>query len=161
ILFRKITSYKEIPMHGPIHHRIDGACLLSCLYQARKDFDLEQAIDEMFERGSKIPGAICGHWGVCGAVCSLGAALSIYHETSPLSQDEHYKEHLKYTSLVLNKMAEIGGPRCCKRNAFLAMETAIDFVKENYQIELERETISCDYSSKNQQCIGKRCPFSK
>lgn len=161
VLFRQIMSHEEIPMHGPIHHIIDGACFLSALHQARKDFDLEKALDEMINRGSKMPGATCGHWGVCGSVCSLGAALSIYHATSPLSQDEHYKEHLKYTSMVLNKMSEIGGPRCCKRNAFLAMQTAIDFVKEMYHIELEKEIITCDFSSKNQQCIGKRCPFSK
>ena len=39
--------------------------------------------------------------------------------------------------------------------------SAIDFVKENFGVEMERQEIICDYSSKNNQCIGKRCPFSK
>ena len=158
-LLNKIMNHHEIPMHGPIHHILDGACLLSCIHASGVEFDLESALDEMIERGKKMPGATCGHWGVCGSVSSLGAALSILHKSSPLSNDDYYKDHMKFTSMVLDKMSEIGGPRCCKRNAYISMLTAIEFVKK-YNIYLDYEEIKCNFTSKNSQCIGKRCPFN-
>ena len=158
-LLNQIMSNDDIPMHGPIHHSLDGACLLSCLHACGCNFDLEKALDEMIERGKKMPGATCGQWGVCGSVSSLGASLSIFHQTSPLSNDEYYKDHMKLTSLILNKMSEIGGPRCCKRNAYLSMLTAIDFIYEKYGIALEKQDVKCNFSTKNHQCIGIRCPF--
>ena len=66
---------------------------------------------------------------------------------------------MKFTSMVLDKMSEIGGPRCCKRNAYISMLTAIEFVKK-YNIYLDYEEIKCNFTSKNSQCIGKRCPFN-
>ena len=159
-LLNKIMSFESVPMHGPIHHIIDGACLLSCIHASGVEFDLESALDEMIERGKKMPGATCGHWGVCGSVTSLGAALSILHHTSPLSNDDYYKDHMKFTSMVLEKMSEIGGPRCCKRNAYLSMLTAIEFL-EKYDIHLDKEDVKCSFSSKNNQCIGNRCPFKR
>ena len=38
---------------------------------------------------------------------------------------------------------------------------AVDFVKEHFDIGMEKPEIICRYSSQNNQCIGKRCPFSK
>lgn len=64
-------------------------------------------------------------------------------------------------SKALGKIADIGGPRCCKRNAFLSILTAIDFVKEQYGIELVNQEVKCTFSNKNKQCIGIRCPFYK
>ena len=159
-LLNKIMNHESIPMHGPIHHIIDGACLLSAVHESGVEFDLESALDEMIERGKKMPGAMCGHFGVCGSVTSLGAALSILHSTSPLSNDDYYKDHMKFTSMVLEKMSEIGGPRCCKRNAYLSMLTAIEFL-EKYDIHLDKEDVKCSFSSKNNQCIGNRCPFNQ
>ena len=37
--------------------------------------------------------------------------------------------------------------------------TAIDFVKENFGIEMERPEIKCIHYEQNNQCIGSRCPF--
>ncbi len=148
-----------IRIHGPEHHVLDGACFLTALHRQGVEFDLESALDEMINRGSKMPGATCGQWGVCGSVASLGAALAILHGTGPLSDNEYYKDNMRYTSKALGKMAEIGGPRCCKRNAYLSIKTMIEFLKEQYGIEMEDMEIRCEFSGENQQCIGSRCPF--
>ena len=63
------------------------------------------------------------------------------------------------TSLALGNIAEIGGPRCCKRNASLSLKTAIQFVKEHYDIVLEDTDEKCEFTYLNQQCIKERCPF--
>lgn len=38
---------------------------------------------------------------------------------------------------------------------------AVDFVKEHFGSEMEKLEVVCHYAAMNNQCIGKRCPFSK
>ncbi len=67
----------------------------------------------------------------------------------------------KMTASALGAIGEIGGPRCCKRDSYLSILQAVDFVKENLGISMEQPKIKCSYSSQNNQCIGKRCPFCR
>ena len=150
-----------VSMHGPEHHFLDGACFLTAIYNSNPFFDLETALDELSERSIRMPGAMCGYWGICGSAASIGAALSVLHKTGPLSDDEHYKEHMEYTSALIKKMSEIGGPRCCKRNAFLSLSEGVKFIRKTYGIELPVHKITCEFSPLNRQCIGSRCPFHK
>lgn len=158
-LIFNIMKKDYINIHGPEHHVLDGACFLTALHNAGTEFDLSAALDEMIERGSKMPGATCGQWGVCGSAASVGAALSIIHSTGPLSNDEYYSDNLRFASQALARIAEVGGPRCCKRNAFLTLLTAVEFAKEHYGVSLEKGNIVCGFSHKNKQCIGSKCPF--
>lgn len=155
----KLMKIEGIPMHGPIHHFIDGAAFMTAMHNAGVDFELESGLDELSERSSIMPGATCGKWGMCGSASSAGAALAIIHGTGPLSDSEYYKDNLRLTSAVLERIAELGGPRCCKRNGFTAIDTAVKFVKEHYGITLESGRFICDFSAMNQQCIGRKCPF--
>ena len=158
---KNVMKNDFVSIHGPEHHFLDGACFLKAIHNAKPFFNLEEALDELANRSIRMPGAMCGYWGMCGSVASIGAALSVLHKTSPLSDDEHYKEHMEYTSRVIKRMSEIGGPRCCKRNAFLSIREGIMFIKEKYGIELPFHEISCEFSPLNKQCIGPRCPFHK
>lgn len=158
-LIFSIMQKEAISIHGPEHHVLDGACFLTALHNAGAAFDLEEALDEMIVRGSKMPGAACGQWGVCGSAASIGAALSIIHGTGPLSSDRYYKDNLNYVSQALQRIAAVGGPRCCKRNAFLSIQTAIDFVKAQYAVKLPKSDIVCGFSDRNKQCLGTSCPF--
>lgn len=148
-----------IPMHGPVHHILDGSALLTAIHNAGEEFDLPAALDEMAVRGSRMPGATCGMWGVCGSASSVGAALAILHATGPLSSDENYKNNMRLTSRALSKIAEIGGPRCCKRNAYLSLQTAVEFLRKAYGIPLETEPFRCGFYANNAQCLGKHCLF--
>ena len=67
----------------------------------------------------------------------------------------------KMTAKALGRIGEIGGPRCCKRDSFLSILEAVDFVREELGIAMEKPEVICEYSAKNNQCIGKRCPFSR
>lgn len=152
---------EAILIHGPEHHILDGAAFLRAMHNAGVEFDFDAAFEEMVKRGLKMPGATCGQWGVCGSASSAGAALAILHNTGPLSDNENYKDNLRLTSRILDRIADIGGPRCCKRNAFISLQTVVEFMKERFDIELDMEEITCEFSNKNQQCIGTRCPFHK
>lgn len=107
-----------------------------------------------------MPGAICGYWGVCGSVSSVGAALSIIHEVSPLSRTDFYKDDLEFSSLALKKMSEIGGPRCCKRNAFISLATATELANRKYGVKMTLpKTVGCEFVMRNPDCLYVKCPF--
>lgn len=158
-IFNNIAQKEFVRIHGPEHHILDGAALLTAYFNAGGNINLKASLEELVNRGMKMPGAICGMWGVCGAVSSMGAALSIIDGTGPLSSDESWGKHMEFTSKALSRLSEVGGPRCCKRDAFLAFQKAIEFVNENYDVKLDVNTIECIYSLKNEQCIKERCPF--
>lgn len=150
-----------INIHGPEHHYVDGACFLVAYRNAGGNIDLASALNELALRTKKMPGAMCGQWGICGSVTAVGAALAIIHGTGPLSTDAFYKEHMAFTSAVISRMSEIGGARCCKRNAFLSLGMGAKFVRDNYGLPMETKDVICEFSFKNQQCIGGRCPFCR
>lgn len=158
-LFREIANQDYIRIHGPEHHILDGACILTAFYNAGGNIDLEEALKVLMCEGLKMPGAICGIWGVCGSVTSIGAALAIIDHTGPLTTDGTWGEHMEFTSRALERMAQINGPRCCKRNATISMTEAIAYVNAHYEVELESMDVICSYFPRNQECIKKRCPY--
>ena len=161
-IVRSLMHADFINIHGPEHHFLDGAAFLTALKNAGLKIDYEKALMTLAERTVKMPGAMCGYWGMCGSVASVGAVLAIIDGTGPLSGDEHYKEHMEFTSSVIAKMSGIGGPRCCKRNAFLSIAAGAEYARKHYGIELDMdEHIECEFSAWNKQCIGNRCPFHK
>lgn len=90
-----------------------------------------------------------------------GAALSIIDGTGPLTTDDTWGKHMHFTSKALSKLADVGGPRCCKRDAYLSFQEAIKYINKNYGVTLENSDIVCEFSSENQQCIKNRCLFYK
>ena len=147
-------------MHGPEHHVLVGAALLTAYKNAGGDVDLAAALTEMMNRGKNVPGGACGFWGACGAGISSGMFVSIISKSTPLAVEPFALAH-RMTATSLGAIGEIGGPRCCKRDSYLSILSAIDFVKEHFGIEMERPGIVCTRSGQNNQCIGKRCPFAK
>ena len=159
-IIEKMMSMPFCHMHGPEHHVMVGAALLTAYKNAGGDIDLHKALIEIMDRGKNVPGGACGFWGACGAGISSGMFISIISKSTPLTQEPFALSH-KMTAKSLNAIAEIGGPRCCKRDSYLSILSAIDFVKDHFGVEMERQVIICGHSGQNNQCIGKRCPFSK
>jgi hypothetical protein len=161
-ILEKLMSQPDCPMHGPTHHVLVGAALLTaynnCLPDSNK-LNLEEALAEMRERGEQVPGGACGYMGACGASISTGIFLSIVTRNTPFSTDTWRLCNLM-TARALEQVALNGGPRCCKRDSYLSVLTAIDFVKENLGVEMVKPEVHCTRSQINEQCIGKKCPFS-
>ncbi len=159
-ILEKMMALPFCHMHGPEHHVMVGAALLTAFKNAGGEIDLATALTEMMNRGKSVPGGVCGFWGACGAGISSGMFVSIVSGSTPLSGEAFALSH-RMTAKSLEAIAEIGGPRCCKRDSYLSVLAAIDFVKERFGVEMERTEIICNRSAQNNQCIGKRCPFSK
>jgi len=160
-MFRTMADKDYINIHGPEHHILDGACLLVCYKNAGGDIDLDVSLEKLMYEGLRMPGAMCGYWGVCGAITSMGAALALIDGTGPLTNDGSWGKHMEFTSSALASLGHVNGPRCCKRDAMLAFEKAIEYVNSHYDVHLEYEKMSCSYSDLNKQCIKERCPFYK
>lgn len=161
IIAKNIMHEKFISMHGPEHHFLDGAAFLMAYKNAGGDIDINKSLNTLAKRTIAMPGAMCGFWGVCGSTTSVGACLSIINETGPLSDNDYYKDNMQYTSSVIEIMSKIGGPRCCKRNAFISLTEGAKFAYKKYKIPMETSTVVCEFSSLNNQCILERCPFYK
>lgn len=159
-IVRKMMDASFCHMHGPEHHVMVGMALLTAYKNCGGDIELKKSLIEMNSRGSSVPGGACGFWGACGAGISAGMFVSIVTGSTPLGNENFGLSH-KMTARALESIGEVGGPRCCKRDSYLSISRAIDFVKENLGIEMEKSDIVCTYSSQNNQCIGKRCPFSR
>ena len=158
-IFKNMARKEYISIHGPEHHILDGACILTAFYNAGGNIRLEESLDRIAREGLRMPGAMCGFWGICGAIASVGAALSIIDGTGPLSDDGTWGEHMKFTSRAIGELGKINGPRCCKRDAMIAFREGVSYINEHYSVSLEYENPLCEFSEQNQQCLREKCPF--
>lgn len=157
-IMRKMMAEDFCHMHGPEHHVMVGSALLTAYKNAGGEIDLSEALIEMMNRGKQVPGGACGFWGACGAGISAGMFVSIISGSSPLT-NEPWGLSNRMTSKALDAIGSIGGPRCCKRDSYLAIISAIDYVRDNFNIQMEKIDIKCSHSDKNNQCLKERCPF--
>jgi len=121
--------------------------------------DLEPRLLAMLQRGRQVPGGACGFWGACGAGISSGIFVSLISGASPLATEAWGLSNLM-TAKSLEAIGKIGGPRCCKRDSYLAILSAVAFVREHFGVEMETHDIVCTRCADNNQCIGNRCPFN-
>ncbi len=159
-IIRNMMDQPFCHMHGPEHHVMVGSALLTAYKNAGGDIDLHQALIEMMSRGKGVPGGACGFWGACGAGISAGMFVSILSKSTPLTNEPFGLSNLM-TAKALEQIGTVGGPRCCKRNSYLSILAAIDFVAKHLKVEMEKPEIVCRHAAQNNQCIGKRCPFAK
>jgi len=157
----RLMSLPQCHMHGPEHHIMVGASLITAYHNAGGDVDMAWALSEIVRRGKQVPGGACGNWGACGAAISTGMFVSIVTRSNPLARESWGLSNLM-TSRALAAVAETGGPRCCKRDSYKSILAANDFVEEKLGVCMERpERIVCSRSALNNQCIGSRCPFKQ
>lgn len=158
-IFDRIVSKGYMNLHGPEHHILDGACILVAYKNAGGSLDLDDALEKLKAEGLRMPGAMCGLWGVCGAITSIGAALAIIDGTGPLSSDGTWGDHMAFTAAAIGELGQINGPRCCKRDAMIAFKNGVDYINAHYPVRLTWEKPVCPYSHLNAQCLRTRCPF--
>ncbi|MBO7265685.1 MAG: SAM-dependent methyltransferase [Alistipes sp.] len=157
-IIEKMMAMPFCHMHGPEHHVMVGAALLTAYRNSGGNIELGTALMELMKRGKQVPGGACGFWGACGAGLSSGMFISIISNSTPLTVEPFALAH-KMSAMSLNKIAEEGGPRCCKRDSYLSILAAIDFVEANFGIAMQRCDVECRHFGKNNQCIRLRCPF--
>ena len=157
-ILEKMMSMPFCHMHGPEHHVMVGAALLTAYKNAGGTLDLEKALREMYHRGKGVPGGSCGFWGACGAGISAGQFFAIATDSTPLATVPWGLSN-QMTAKALDSIGKNGGPRCCKRDSYLAILAAVDFAAEHLGVRMEASLPVCTRSHRNNQCVRNRCPF--
>lgn len=157
-LFSQIMALPGVHMHGPEHHSIVPGVLLVGFHNNGGDLDINEALKAAFKRGSQAPGGMCGYWGVCGAAAGASMYASVVMGSHPLNAKVWGYPQL-LASRCLQRIANTGGPRCCKRNSVIALETAIDFTREYLGVDMPNSGFSCVYSARNKECLQQKCPY--
>lgn len=157
-ILEKLMALPFCPMHGPLHHVLVGSALLTAYRNCGGEIDLPSALHELAARAKSVPGGACGNWGACGAAISTGQFMSIITGSSPLKV-EPWALSNAMTAAALELISRHGGPRCCKRDSYLSLMAAVDFVSQHLGVSMEKSQPVCRRSAINAQCIGERCPF--
>jgi len=157
-ILQKLMALPFCHMHGPEHHIMVGSALLTAYKNSGGEINLYKSLYEMQSRGKQVPGGSCGFWGACGAGVSTGMFVSIVTGSTPLANEAWGLSNMM-TASALKAIGEVGGPRCCKRDSYLAIIEAVKFVKTYLGVEMELSETKCIHSNLNNQCIGERCPF--
>lgn len=151
-----------INMHGPEHHFLVPAVLLTSFYNIKGEINKKAkklAVAKM--RAKDIKGGFCGFYGNCGAAVGTGIYISIITEATPLTKESWGLANLM-TGTALISIAKISGPRCCKRNLFTAIKEAAKFTDEHFGIEMydyENYNPICSFKSRNKECLKLECPY--
>lgn len=163
-LLEEVMADPRCVAFGPIHHFIVGAVLLACWRNAEdspeRDALLSGDLEEMAVRSGSVPGATCARWGVCGAAASAGMAYAIVRGNAPL-RDEGWREGQLMVSELLADIARSGSPRCCKRDARVAIRGAVPRFSAigGPQLDEWDTTPTCVTFPANSVCMGEECPF--
>jgi hypothetical protein len=155
-----LMKHPAIQMHGPEHHYLVSCTLLSALKNLGKFKIDDSSLDEAISRGKKILLGSCGFWGVCGSAAGVGIVVSIATKATMMS-DKERSLAMQAVSEVLNEIAKIGGPRCCKASTFAALETAVKFFEREFKIKFSLENPQpCYFKVLNdKECLGDKCPY--
>lgn len=157
-LFDSLRGRMNLPMHGPAHHMLVAAVLVTAAINRGLSLPTD-AIDLALRRSAELPGGSCGNWGCCGAAVAAGIAVSILLRATPLSGASRSRAQA-VTALALKRIAELPAARCCLRESYLAMEVAL--ASDAYppgSPEVEARTPSCRQHGENPDCFGTGCPY--
>jgi hypothetical protein len=155
-----LMRHPAVKMHGPEHHFLVPAVLLAAYYNITGDAaKKKEKIAQAEKRAKQILGGFCGFYGDCGAAVGTGIFLSLITGATPLSVDSWRLSNLM-TAESLRSVALHGGPRCCKRNTYLAILEAARFLKENLNVRMDISSKTrCQFSPLNKECLKEGCIF--
>ncbi|MDD5095444.1 MAG: DUF5714 domain-containing protein [Dehalococcoidia bacterium] len=155
-----LMRHPAVKMHGPEHHFLIPAVLLSAYYNLKGDPDRKaRKISEAQKRAKNVLGGFCGFYGDCGAAVGTGIFFSLITDATPLTTDSWRLSNMM-TSKSLMAIALQGGPRCCKRNTYLALAEAVRFLEEKLGVVMAANPESkCEFSDLNKECLKEECPF--
>ena len=155
-LMKKIRSQPAISMHGPEHHALVPGIMLST-YRARGGKVGKKDILAAIERGSKVPGGVCGFWGSCGAAVGAGIAFSVILGATPLTPKKRQMAQ-QVTARILEKIAWFQAGRCCQRETMIALQEAADLSAEILPVPLlAADSLACSQYALNRECIRQAC----
>ena len=155
-----LMKHPAIPMHGAENHLVTAHSLLTALRNSGEVRVGKPDFHKVNQRVKKASHGICGAWGVCGCAIAAGAVMSVITGATYLS-DKERSLALRVASKILDEMAQIGGPRCCKMATYVAIRVATEFFARELSIPIQISTNPkpCIFSRSNTECLKTRCYY--
>ena len=156
----EIMNSPLVKMHGAEHHFIVPAVLLTCVYNKEgKGALLTEHIEKIDRRSHVETPSQCSYdLKMCGAAIGSGVFLSVYLDRE-LSDEDQWSPANGIVAEGLKKIAAAGGPRCCKRDTYLTIQASVEFLKNNFAIDLPMSEAKCTFSLRNKSCKREDCNF--
>ena len=157
----EIMRHPSVAMHGPEHHFLVPAVLLTAYFNLKQQKGMKtRKVKEARRRAQNIVGGSCGFHGACGAAIGVGLFVSLVTEATPMSREE-WRLCNTATAQALSRIAARGGPRCCKRSSFLALESAAAFSAAHLGQSLPIRPVLCSFFPFNHECRHVDCKYFK
>ncbi len=154
-----LLKHPSFNLFGKEHHFVPGPVVLTALKnQGKLKWD-SRTNEALIKRTEFLPYGICGSIGTCGACSSVGATLSMLLKATYMS-DRERSIVLDATSECLKKLANAGGPRCCKGSVYTGLVVLDEYLKKYLNLDVELPgKIVCEFSKINPECEKERCGF--
>jgi hypothetical protein len=157
-LFDKIRRHPAIPRHGPEHHLLVPAIILTAFLNQGGEVTPEM-FRTVLARGKSVSGGACGFLGVCGAATGVGIAFSVLLKANPVKPKER-RQVLGAVQTVLGELSSWEAARCCQRDCWLALRKAAELSRRLLPIPLTAEApLVCRQSGERQDCLLSDCPL--
>lgn len=158
-LAMEIMASPAIKMHGPEHHFITPAVLLTAIANHTGDrTDLEKKIEQAEALAIKNAPTCSWHLGTCGAALGASIFLMLWRGLDP-DNPSSWDEGNIIVANSLKRIAQLGSPRCCKRDTYVAIEETVEYLKEKYNITLPISEAKCNFSLRNRSCKREDCIY--
>lgn len=153
----RLMRHPSVKLHGPEHHFLVPAALLSALCNARGDpGEKPGLVTEARRRSDALAGGFCGFQGACGAGVGVGIFASLATGATPLAR-EAWGLANGATARALTIIGRLGGPRCCKGTTWLALLSGIRFARERLGVDLRGRGPACEWGDVNSECLKGAC----
>jgi hypothetical protein len=156
-LMQTIRSHPHFPIHGPEHHSMVPAVILTALRNSGHAIADEQIVTAV-ERGQTVGGGSCAFLGACGAAIGVGIALSVVLKANPYDGEKRQAVQ-RVTQTVLGSIASYNAPRCCQRDSWLALNEASILMQRYTGKSLTAHPFACGQFTQNKECIHEQCPL--
>ncbi|NLI12094.1 MAG: hypothetical protein GX425_05610 [Peptococcaceae bacterium] len=163
-----LLAHPKMPFLGREHHPVVAGSILAALknhgqFQVRGKLKTiaDEEIKEGIRRMWQIPSCSCAFQGACGAGLGVGAAFSVIYEAT-CAKDVERTLQMRAANAVLEAIANLGGPGCCKQSVRTALEVAVELLKEHFNVILPvKRSGDCRFPPQNSHgCKGVRCRYS-
>lgn len=156
-LMQAIRTHPGFPIHGPEHHPMVPAVILTALRNGGCAVTYREFITAI-HRGQTIGGGSCAFLGACGAAIGAGIAVSLLLEATPYDGDKRQMAQ-RATFRALGSIASFNAPRCCQRDSWLALREASALIQELSGVSLPAGPFPCAQHPQNRECIREQCPL--
>lgn len=158
-LFIGLRRSRPFPMHGSEHHALVAAAFLVAYHRRHGEPSWPAIMDALQTAATELPGGTCGFWGACSAGLAVGIACCTILDSSPTDGAPRAAAH-QIVSQILARIARYPGPRCCRRECLLALQTGCELSATLLPRPLSTTyTLPCEQAEANDECYGSECPF--